>query len=301
MVPRSLLGVGALLLVLLLAAAIPPRDSGDEATPRVVQGQVAVEAEMVAILCPPGYDNGRPDNVCLAFNGTIPGPTFVFREGDAVTVKVKNRVEETVQALDVPPAVKSKFVGRAFSMHRHGTDAPPTMDGIAPHTGTSFPDSRVPAKGEFTYAFTTPFVGTWHYHDHAFGPDGSLRNPSTDRGFGSEGAERGLFGSLLVLPRSAPTPTVFDLHLLDHGPNGGLGMNGNVAVGERFLISLVGLGSEWWDVVVTDPDGVVIASHTVSAGSSHGVLVEAAKRGAYTWSAWGVFHIDPFEGQVVAS
>lgn len=292
MVPRSLVGVGLLLGVLAVAAAVPPLHEGSEPSPPPVLSSVSLDLEIVAQMCPSGYDNGvASDDVCLTYNGTIPGPTLVFREGDAVTLTVHNRVDQTVAGLPVMPTVKNKFLGKPFSLHRHGTDSAANMDGVGPHALTQLEDSRVPASGTFVYTFTTPFVGTWQYHDHAFGP----------QGLGTDGSERGLFGSLIVLPAAAPSTTIFDLHLLDEGPNGGLGLNGQVAVGERFLLALAGLGNDWWDVQVTDPGGSVLATHTLAPGVSHGVLVESAQAGAYTWRATSPFHPGSFQGQVVAS
>ena len=72
---------------------------------------------------------GRAAHATLA-NGTLPGPILRWREGDDVTIRVRN-------ALD-----------RATAIHWHGVITPANMDGVP---GLSF--SGIPPGETFTYRF----------------------------------------------------------------------------------------------------------------------------------------------------
>ncbi len=77
-------------------------------------------------------------------NGTIPGPLLRFREGDDVTIRVTNRLEEDT------------------SIHWHGLLVPNAMDGVP---GVNFPGIR---PGEtFIYRFPLRQYGTYWYHSHS--------------------------------------------------------------------------------------------------------------------------------------
>jgi CopA family copper-resistance protein len=77
-------------------------------------------------------------------NGTLPGPVLRWREGDSVTLRVRN-------TLDVET-----------SIHWHGLLLPAEMDGVP---GLSFHGI---APGEtFTYRFDARQNGTYWYHAHA--------------------------------------------------------------------------------------------------------------------------------------
>ena len=79
-----------------------------------------------------------------AINGSIPGPTLRWREGDEVTLNVTNRLQQTT------------------SLHWHGMILPFQMDGVP---GISFPGI---APGEtFQYRFTVQQSGTYWYHSHS--------------------------------------------------------------------------------------------------------------------------------------
>jgi CopA family copper-resistance protein len=86
---------------------------------------------------------GRAAPATLA-NGTLPGPVLRWREGDDITIRVRN-------ALD-----------RATAIHWHGVITPANMDGVP---GLSF---RGISPGE-TYAYRFPVrqSGTYWYHAHA--------------------------------------------------------------------------------------------------------------------------------------
>ena len=77
-------------------------------------------------------------------NGVLPGPILRFREGETVTIRVTNQLEET------------------SSIHWHGLLVPPGMDGVP---GVSFDGIR---PGEtFDYRFKLRQNGTYWYHSHS--------------------------------------------------------------------------------------------------------------------------------------
>ena len=77
-------------------------------------------------------------------NGTLPGPTLRWREGETVTIRVTNRLQEFT------------------SIHWHGILLPFQMDGVP---GISFAGI---APGEtFTYQFKVTQSGTYWYHAHS--------------------------------------------------------------------------------------------------------------------------------------
>ncbi len=86
---------------------------------------------------------GRP-RMATTVNGSIPGPTLRWKEGDTVTIRVTNRMH------------------RATSVHWHGMLVPYQMDGTP---GLSFTGI---APGEtFTYRFKVRQAGTFWYHSHS--------------------------------------------------------------------------------------------------------------------------------------
>jgi CopA family copper-resistance protein len=94
-------------------------------------------------------------------NGSIPGPLLRWREGDTVTLRVANRLDEDT------------------SIHWHGIILPASMDGVP---GLSFPGIR---PGEsYTYRFDVTQSGTYWYHSHS--------------GFQEQ---RGVYGPLVIDPR----------------------------------------------------------------------------------------------------
>jgi FtsP/CotA-like multicopper oxidase with cupredoxin domain len=85
---------------------------------------------------------GRP-RYATAVNGRVPGPVLRVREGDTVTLRVKNGLKEMT------------------AIHWHGMILPPEMDGVP---GISFGGI---APGEtFTYRYTVRQSGTYWYHAH---------------------------------------------------------------------------------------------------------------------------------------
>jgi CopA family copper-resistance protein len=82
--------------------------------------------------------------IATAINHSIPAPTLRLKEGDTVTIRVKNRLNVTT------------------SIHWHGILLPFQMDGVP---GISFPG--IPPNSTFTYRFTLKQSGTYWYHSHS--------------------------------------------------------------------------------------------------------------------------------------
>jgi FtsP/CotA-like multicopper oxidase with cupredoxin domain len=105
--------------------------------------------------------------IATALNGQVPGPLLRWREGDTVTVRVKNR-------LSVPT-----------SLHWHGVIVPSDMDGVP---GLSFAGI---APGEtFEYRFRVNQAGTYWYHSHSRFQE-----------------QVGLYGPIVIEPRGAERHT----------------------------------------------------------------------------------------------
>lgn len=86
---------------------------------------------------------GNP-RMATTVNGSLPAPTLRWREGDTVTIRVKNRLNETT------------------SIHWHGIILPFQMDGVP---GISF--AGIPPGETFTYRFKVQQSGTYWYHSHS--------------------------------------------------------------------------------------------------------------------------------------
>lgn len=242
----------------------------------------AFTLDVTALPCPHG------DGVCLAYGGTVPGPTLDINLGDRVALTLVNRIPETVAALDAPAELKARLAAASVSFHVHGTSLPLSSDGVDAHEGTQLVASVAPPGGSYTYRFRAAFAGTWHYHDHVLGLDGA------------EGAARGLYGGLVVRGGAEPrADRLLDLHLLDDGPNGGRGLDATSPAGGSFEIVVVGLQNLFWDVELRDPEGARVGAATVGPGMSERLRVDVAQPGAYTWTAtWG---FEPHAGTVVVS
>jgi CopA family copper-resistance protein len=108
-------------------------------TPEVLSGK---HFELAIDELPVNY-TGR-QRMATAVNGSVPGPTLRWREGDAITVAVTNRMKTQT------------------SIHWHGVRVPTEMDGVP---GLSF---RGIAPGEtFVYRFPVAQSGTYWYHSHS--------------------------------------------------------------------------------------------------------------------------------------
>ena len=102
---------------------------------------------------------GRP-KVAYTVNGSVPAPTLRWKEGDTVTLRVANTLDEDA------------------SIHWHGIVLPANMDGVP---GLSFDGIR---PGEaYVYRFAVRQGGTYWYHSHS--------------GFQEQ---RGLYGPLIIDP-----------------------------------------------------------------------------------------------------
>jgi CopA family copper-resistance protein len=86
---------------------------------------------------------GTP-RTALTINGSLPGPTLRWREGETVTVRVSNALAEDT------------------SIHWHGLVLPANMDGVP---GLSF-DGIAPGE-TYTYRFKVRQNGTYWYHSHS--------------------------------------------------------------------------------------------------------------------------------------
>src|SRR5690349_5876415 len=86
---------------------------------------------------------GTP-RTALTINGGIPGPLLRWREGDTVTLRVRNRLKDST------------------SIHWHGILLPANMDGVP---GLSF--KGIEPGGLYVYQFTVRQNGTYWYHSHS--------------------------------------------------------------------------------------------------------------------------------------
>ncbi|HUF81021.1 MAG TPA: copper resistance system multicopper oxidase, partial [Burkholderiales bacterium] len=106
---------------------------------------------------------GRP-RMAITINDSLPAPTLRWREGDTVTLRVTNTLDEDT------------------SIHWHGILLPANMDGVP---GVSF--SGIHPGETFTYRFRVRQSGSYWYHSHS--------------GFQEQ---RGLAGALIIEPAEPP-------------------------------------------------------------------------------------------------
>ncbi len=119
--------------------------------------------EFQLVAAPAEWDVGDSRRVAAwLYNGTLPGPELRVREGDVVRVALINSLPEPT------------------TIHWHGIPVPFGMDGVP---GLTQPAVR---PGErFVYEFLANAPGTYWFHSHF-----------------ADQFERGLFGALVVEPRS---------------------------------------------------------------------------------------------------
>ena len=86
---------------------------------------------------------GSP-RTAMTINGTLPGPLLRWREGETVTLRVKNRLDQDT------------------SIHWHGIILPANMDGVP---GLSF--HGIAPDGMYEYTFKVHQNGTYWYHSHS--------------------------------------------------------------------------------------------------------------------------------------
>ena len=99
--------------------------------------------------------------IAQTINGSIPGPVLRWREGDMVTLRVANSLDEDT------------------SIHWHGIVLPADMDGVP---GLSFHGIR--PRETYTYRFQVKQSGTYWYHSHSAFQE-----------------QRGVYGPLVIEPR----------------------------------------------------------------------------------------------------
>ena len=100
------------------------------------------EFDLTIAETPITIDNRQGSAITL--NGGIPGPLMRFQEGETVTIRVHNTLEEDT------------------SIHWHGILLPFEMDGVP---GVTFPGIR--AGETFTYRYPLKQSGTYWYHSHS--------------------------------------------------------------------------------------------------------------------------------------
>ncbi len=86
---------------------------------------------------------GNP-RTAMTINGSLPGPLLRWREGDTVTLRVRNRLSAST------------------SIHWHGILLPANMDGVP---GLSF--HGIEPGGVYVYQFKVRQNGTYWYHSHS--------------------------------------------------------------------------------------------------------------------------------------
>ncbi|KTC48804.1 copper oxidase [Pseudomonas syringae pv. actinidiae ICMP 19497] len=86
---------------------------------------------------------GSP-RTAMTINGSLPGPLLRWREGETVTLRVKNRLDQDT------------------SIHWHGIILPANMDGVP---GLSF--HGIAPDGMYEYKFKLHQNGTYWYHSHS--------------------------------------------------------------------------------------------------------------------------------------
>jgi FtsP/CotA-like multicopper oxidase with cupredoxin domain len=108
----------------------------------------------------PLRDSPSPETEVWAYDGSVPGPTLRFRQGEIARIAVENRLAEVT------------------TVHWHGVRVPNPMDGVP------YVTQKPIAPGEtFAYEFRVPDAGTFWYHPH-------------ERSF--EQVARGLYGAFIV-------------------------------------------------------------------------------------------------------
>jgi CopA family copper-resistance protein len=103
---------------------------------------------------------GRP-GMATVVNGSLPAPALRWREGDTVTLRVRNELAE------------------ATSIHWHGILLPANMDGVP---GLSF--HGIEPGDSYTYRFRVRQSGTYWYHAHSAFQE-----------------QTGLYGPLIIEPK----------------------------------------------------------------------------------------------------
>jgi CopA family copper-resistance protein len=134
-------------------------ESGASTQPEILRGNLF---ELTLDYLPVNFTGQR--RLATVVNGSFPAPTLVWREGERVTLRVKNNLAEH------------------SSIHWHGIILPSEMDGVP---GLSF--AGIHPGETFEYSFDIKQTGTYWYHAHS--------------GFQEQ---TGLFGAIVIEPRDGP-------------------------------------------------------------------------------------------------
>jgi len=110
----------------------------------------------------------------VTLNGGVPGPILRWREGESISLRVRNQLD-TVS-----------------SIHWHGLVVPFDQDGVP---GLSF--DGIPARSEFTYRFPVRQSGTYWYHAHSRFQEQS-----------------GLYGAIVIAPKDGERHVVDREHVI---------------------------------------------------------------------------------------
>jgi FtsP/CotA-like multicopper oxidase with cupredoxin domain len=112
---------------------------------------------------------GETETAVYAYNGSIPGPTLEFKEGDRVRVRFRNELPEPT------------------TVHWHGLHIAADADGSPLHP--------VPPGEQREYTFTIPYgtAGTYWYHPHPHHLTGQQ-------------VAKGLYGAIIVRADDDPLP-----------------------------------------------------------------------------------------------
>jgi FtsP/CotA-like multicopper oxidase with cupredoxin domain len=157
-------GVGLGLGVVRPAAATEPLRRPDELT----GSDVTLDIRQAAV------DFTGRARTAVTVNGGVPGPVLRWREGESITLRVRNQLD-TVS-----------------SIHWHGLVVPFDQDGVP---GLSF--DGIPARSEFTYRFPVRQSGTYWYHAHSRFQEQS-----------------GLYGAIVIAPKDGERHVVDREHVI---------------------------------------------------------------------------------------
>lgn len=114
------------------------------ATPRSDEPNVLSGIEFDPFIGKSPVDITGNARTAMTINGGIPGPQLRWREGDTLTLRVKNRLKDMT------------------SIHWHGIILPVNMYGVP---GLSF--HGIEPDGTYVYQFKVKQNGTYWYHSHS--------------------------------------------------------------------------------------------------------------------------------------
>ena len=171
---------------------------------------------------------GRP-MTAWGYNGSIPGPTLEFTEGERIRVIFENKLPEMT------------------AIHWHGFEVPMEMDG-----SVGLGMDPVPPGGKFIHEFTLNQNGTFFYHSHfpmqeMMGMLGFVvvhprvaHEPKVDRDFGI------VLQEWMLLPNNkVPNSLAMEFNWLTfNGKSGPAATPMLVKQGERVRIRIVNLGMD---------------------------------------------------------